>query len=296
MKKRFMITAIVSAVLLIGFCISFRIIRENGEKRAYCERASKDYDKIVSLISEECYYDAISKIEGYPSIYHVSNKYFKYLPEKLKGNDDFAGLKKQIADELEQKISELNTIDPMKKPTYPADFERFQQLEEYLDIFIGSYDVLNENGQISHIKLSDLKEKMAECRYQQGLLLYQKGDKGQSIAILREVKESGDLTGEKLTILNIRLDRILANSKATEFKIIGGSNNVKVFKSGKNYSLECLYCGHFAEGVGTIGLREDVGKHYIGDVVEIPSTMVCAGSLAGGCGRISEYTLLVEYE
>ena len=298
-KVIYVIAVILMAIVvgIIGISAIESSMLSNEIKRRYINDAQNAYNKIEKNIQGGEYLEAVHEMEEYEEEFEKSDEYYLQLPEHLKAEKKFDAIKQQIAGELLQKSDKLyNELDANEDITYSADYENLVRLEKYLFVLTAKYDYLNIGLGDDSADKNELSEKLNNCRFTTGLVLYNHGEKGEGINILKSLKEDEALTAELSESIDVMLRRMLENSKAKGFKILSGSENIKVFESGRNFGWQCPYCGYYSRAVGTNSIMMELENHYAGETSTYSGMMVCAGAFKGGCKEMSSYTLNIEWE
>lgn len=300
-KKRNIILAIITIVVFgVVVILISNAYEENLNKNSYITAARELYGEIETCILDAeldvtKYEDAISLMKDYEEEYTALDEYYEYIPEEMKPNMAIRNLKEKLIYYLEDPCFLMYTNLEVAEHNQSANYDQLVTLENCLSTMVSNYEYLSDGVQQIDVK-QDFEEKLINCKYTKALILYNRGDKGQGIALLKDLKEYYDLDSDMTKNVNTTLNKMLANSRATDFEIVSGSSNISVFKSGKNFGWRCPYCGYSTSAVGTNSIVSQLDEHYAGEVSTYSGAMVCASAYRGGCSEMSRYSLTIKYK
>lgn len=295
MKKWKLAFISVLVIALLAIIISV-VAKASKERKAYIYTAQSKYERIVSCINEEEYSTAMDKMDDYEKACLKTDKYYDDLPADLKVDECIPKLKKQMVDDLLQKSSSLyEKLSAKESLTYDTDYNDLSNAQRYFAVLVYDYDYLNTNKALSHVSISDLRDKLNICNYRSAIVLYNSGDRSGGIKELEQLQEKNDLSADLRKKVNSLLTQA-KNIRATSFEILSGSGGVMVYTNGRNYGWKCPKCGYVNEAIGTASIHAELGNHYSGEISNMSGAMFCASNFKGGCGQMSPYSLKIEYK
>ncbi len=297
------IAALIPIVILIIIVMAVNIKLHN-EKKAFVEQAKNDLSEIESAFNEEDYSSVMSSLESYRKNYSSDNStYYKELPENLYASTVSSEYETKIATKLYNDYENLKGqySNVSVSDASDADIDGIKKLLNTIynltDYFPNGFSYMDSNN--TKVKFNDMKalrNYYNDLSVTKGIALFNKGENGEAISTIKAVLNSEDLSDETKNRAQTCLDNMLPRSKPKGFKILSGSKEVAVYESGKNYAWQCPYCGYVSEGVGSSSILMESDNHYIGETSTISMTMVCASHYQGGCGRMSNYSLTIEWK
>ena len=296
--RKIVIIIVITIVTIVSIVYGISTYRQHQLLQRQIGEAKQSVDSIESAFNEEDYEKAAEATAYYKKCYDSNS--FSNLPDELHSEKVCSEWESKIGLTLIERISALDA--QLKKTDSKSwTIEDFEKLENYITVLKSFYpdgfDYTLQSGEKKHypVVITELDDYLSTVRYQKSIQTWDSGKKTEAIEIMKEIANSGSSNKTIISKANDSLEKMIKKNPAMGFEVTGGSSNVYLLKNGR-YGVICPYCNYDGGMMSTADIYHSLDKHYAGEIENTSFMLKCAGHLAGGCGRFSNYNITIKYK
>lgn len=294
--KIYLILIVIFIGIIVIVCVKSHIAKNN-----FIQSAQEDKERISSYFNSADYSSLMSALEDYEDTFSYKNGYKRYcksLPDDLSAEKVCDEYKVALATKLYNQYQDLKAkyADISLTNTSEDEFNGVQSILNTTDDLISYFPdgFTYKDSSDNRIKVDDIqpiKDDYNTFYLTQSVAFFYKGDKSTALTNLEYIIDDSDISDYIKKEAKRYFNKFLPSCTATDFHILSGSEEISVFKSGKNFGWQCPYCGYFNMAVGTSSILMELNKHYIGETSTYKGAIYCYR-----CQNISSYTLSIKWE